>query len=175
MLKINNVVIVNHIFDIEKCFRQMCATVNDTYELNNVVITYEKYPRPAKKLPSKTDEDERKWILEEINTTINKIKKDRYTRKAILYNLHKSDLAHNCLSLFHLYYREHKLHLNVYVRSMNFAENFEHDMYTFDLILNKACKKLELETGQIVVFIMSLHKFRVLSAYEKRGKNKNNN
>ncbi len=175
MLKVNNVVIVNQISDIERNFRQMCATVNDTYELNNVIMSYSNFPKPKKDLPTETDKEERKWILEEINTTINKIKKDRYTRKAILYNLHESNLTHNCLSLFHLYYREHKLHLNVYVRSMNYNENFEHDMYTFDLILNKACKKLELEKGQIIVFIMSLHKFRVLSAYEQRSKNKINN
>ena len=162
MLKINNVILINNVSEIENNFREMSTTVNDTYELNNVVITYNKYPKPEKDMPTKTDEEEREWILEEINTAINKIKKDRYTRKAIIYNLYESSLDHNCLSLFHLYYRENKLHLNVYVRSMNFADNFDYDMYTFNMILNKACEKLKLNKGQVVVFIMSLHKFRVI-------------
>jgi len=175
MLKINNVILIKDISEIRKCFTDMSVVVNDTYELNNVVISYNEYPKPKKDLPTKTDEEEREWIFEEINSAINKIRRHRYTRKAIIYNLHVSGLKHNCLNLFHLYYRKKKLYLNVYVRSMNFTDNFEHDMYTFDTVLNIACKKLKLNKGQVIVFIMSLHKFNVtLTSFKKRRKIKKN-
>ena len=123
-----------------------------------MLLTYSEATKP-KRLMSKDDIEEREWLLEEIETAIAKIEKDKRTRKAIIYNLHFSGLEHNCLNVFHLYYRRGRLNMNVYARSINFDVNFKQDLYTFSLILDKACNQLELLKGEITLLIMSLHKY----------------
>jgi len=150
---------IKNILDIYKVFDKKSKDVGDTFEMNNVIIEYKDFSEEPKATVSKMDKGERSWLYKEVGNAIKKIKNDRYTRKAIFYNLHKSELEHNCLSLFHLYFRKDELNMNVYVRSMNFDVNFDQDMYTFDIILNKACKKLNMKKGLITVFIMSLHRF----------------
>jgi thymidylate synthase len=160
MLKTNNVILVNNTVDIYKYFKEIGKEVGNTTELNNVVLSYQEVQNPAGELPTETDKGERNWLWDNIDFAIKKISKDKNTRQAIIYNTHDSGLEHNCLNLFQLYFREDKLHLNVYVRSMNFDDNFEHDLYTFNILLNEACNKLMLDKGHIVVFIMSLHRFK---------------
>ena len=159
MLRKNNTFIFFEPSDVKKQFEFLYSDVGNTKEMNNVIITYSDYPTPEKPAVSETDEEERNWIYENINTAITKIRDDKYTRQAIIYNLHESGLDHNCLSSFHLYYRKNKLNMNVYVRSMNFDKNIEQDLHTFNIVLNKACNELMLDKGEILVFIMSLHKF----------------
>ncbi len=168
MLKTNNIILINNpglnnvilSHQVSEYFNEIGKDVGNTIELNNVVLTYQEIQKPKKDLPTKADEEERNWLWDNVNPAIKKIREDRYTRQAIIYNTHDSGLEHNCLNLFHLYFREDKLHLNVYIRSMNFDVNFENDLYTFNILLNKACNELMLDKGQIVVFIMSLHKFK---------------
>ena len=159
MLKINNIVLLNDLHNIEKYFSSIGESVENTRELNNVILTYSKFPRPDEEPITKQDEEERFWIYENIDSAIDKIRKNKFTRQAIIYNLHKSGLDHNCLNTFHLYFRNNKLNLNVYIRSMNFDDNFIHDLYTFSMVLEKASDELKLNKGQITLFIMSLHKF----------------
>ena len=137
------------------------SDVSNTRELNNVVLTYSGCKKPNDDIIPDADKQERKWILTEIDKAINKIKEDKYTRKAIIYNEFPSKLDYNCLNSLHLYYRNYTLNVNVYVRSMNYDINFEHDLYTFELVLNKACKELLLNKGRITLFIMSLHKYNI--------------
>lgn len=158
MLKSNKLLTYDYIEDIEKSFSNFGASVSNTIELNNVLLTYSEADEPKTKISSE-DLEERKWLLEEIKTAIAKIEIDRETRKAIIYNLHVSELEHNCLNIFHLYYRRDRLNMNVYARSMNFDDNFKQDLYTFSLILDKACKQLNLNKGEITLLIMSLHKY----------------
>ena len=158
MLKTNNILLFNTPDEIRNCFEEYSEDVSNTKELNNVVLTYSGITQPIKKIPAE-DEKERNWLFEEIDFAINKIAEDKYTRKAIIYNLFPSKLDHNCLNNLHLYYRNGSLSMNVYIRSMNFDVNFHHDLYTFEKILNKACKELMLSKGKITLLIMSLHKF----------------
>ena len=160
MLNINNVILINDPYTVSKYFEEIGKEVGDTIELNNVVLTYDNIKKPEKELPTEMDAEERNWLMDNIDIATKELYKDLYTRRAIIYNLHKSGLDHNCLNVFHFYYREGKLYLNVYVRSMNFDVNFENDLYTFNILLEKACNKLSFEKGQIIVFIMSLHRFK---------------
>ncbi len=156
----NKMFILDTIEDVEKSFNKNAEEVGNTKELNNVILIYEEAKEPEVSLPTKMDYEERDWLYENINSAIEKIRRERNTRQAIIYNLHDSGLEHNCLNLLHLYYRKDKLHMNVYVRSMNYDANFKQDLYTFNIILNKACNELMLDKGQITVFIMSLHEFK---------------
>ena len=109
---------------------------------------------------SKTDENERKWLIDESYSAINEIIKDPLTRKALFYNLHKSDLRVNCINLFHFTIRENKLHLYVFARSMN-LKNMGYDLCTIDQVYRNAFEKLEklykVEIGKITIRINSLH------------------
>lgn len=151
--------ILDTIEEVEKSFEENSEEVGNTLELNNVILTYKEAKDPEISFSTKTDSEERDWLYENIDPAIEKIGRDKNTRQAIIYNLHDSGLEHNCLNLLHLYYRKNKLNMNIYVRSMNYDANFKQDLYTFNMILNKACNELMLDKGQIVVFIMSLHKF----------------
>lgn len=159
MLKINNIFIGNR-NELDEYFEKNSIDVDDTKELLNSILSYENWTKPKQEQVSQTDEEERAWISKKIEFAIEKIKNNPYTRQAVIYNLHNSGLDHNCLNIFHLYYREKKLSMNVYARSMNFKDNFEHDLYTFMLVLKKACDILEYEKGQVNVHIMSLHAFK---------------
>ena len=159
MLKTNNILLYNSPDEIKKNFNEDSEIVGNTRELNNVVLSYSGIKGPRSTIISEADREERQWLLTEINKAIEKIKEDKYTRKAIIYNLFPSKLDHNCLNNLHLYYRNNSLNMNVYIRSMNFRVNFEHDLYTFEIILKKACKELMLSKGRVTLFIMSLHKF----------------
>ncbi|MFA5174618.1 MAG: hypothetical protein WC438_05550 [Candidatus Pacearchaeota archaeon] len=153
--------LIKDVRKINEIFLKKAKEVGNTLELVNVYFSFdEDYIKTFVAPVSKIDKGERTWLYKEVNNAISILKKDKNTRKAIFYNLHKSDLEHNCLSLFHLYFRNDLLNMNVYVRSMNFDVNFEQDMYTFDIILNKASKKLKLKRGLINVYIMSLHKYK---------------
>lgn len=163
MLKTNNLIFINDYSQVLKYFEDFGVEVADTIELNNVVLTYKEYIFNGESdinMLSAADSAERDWLYEEINFAIDKIREDKYTRQAIIYNLHESGLDHNCLNMFHFYFRRNVLNLNIYVRSMNFDDNFENDLYTFNLLLNKACNELMLDKGQISVWIMSLHRFK---------------
>jgi len=151
---------IKDINTIKTVFEKKAKVIGNTLELSNVLFSFDEnhinnFVSPV----SRTDGGERTWLYKEVNNAIDKIKKDRYTRKAIFYNLHQSDLEHNCLNLFHFYFRDDKLNMNVYVRSMNFEVNFKQDMYTFDIMINKASRKLKMKRGLVNVHIMSLHKF----------------
>ena len=158
MLNINNIILINDPYTVSNYFEDIGKGVGDTIELNNVVLTFNDIKKPEKELPTEMDTEERNWLMDNTDIATKELYINLYTRRAIMYNLHKSGLGHNCLNTFHFYYREDKLHLNVYVRSMNFDANFENDLYTFNILLEKACNKLSLVKGQIVVFIMSLHR-----------------
>ena len=158
MLKTNNIILINNPSEVQKYFKEVCKDVGNTIELNNVVLTYNKIQKPEKDLMSEEDKKERNWLLDNIDVATREIYNNLFTRRAIMYNLYESGLEHNCLNSLHLYFREDELNLNVYVRSMNFDNNFKDDLYTFNMFLNKACAKLGLDKGQIVVFIMSLHR-----------------
>ncbi|KKL05163.1 hypothetical protein LCGC14_2608820 [marine sediment metagenome] len=160
MLKANNVILLNDPRNIEKYFIETGKTVKNTRELNNVILVFTEFYSPIDEPVTEKDEEERYWLYSKLDSAIKKIQENKYTRQAIIYNLHDSGLDHNCLNTFHLYYRQNKLHLNVYVRSMNFDDNYNHDMHTFNILLDKACDELSLKKGQIVVFIMSLHRFK---------------
>lgn len=158
-MKINNVILINNPILIPGFFSSVGKDVRNTIELNNVILTYQEF-QISDNILTEADKKERDWLYKEIDSVIEKIRKDRYTRQAIFYNLYESGLEHNCLSLFHLYFRENRLNLNVYVRSMNYDGNFGNDLNTFTMLLNKACNELMLDKGQITVFIMSLHRFK---------------
>lgn len=161
MLRSNNFIIINDIKKVSKYFEELSQIdVGNTSEFNNVILSYQNIKKPKKEQPSEMDKEERKWLLKNIEPAIKKISEDRYTRQAIIYNMHNSGLDHNCLNLFHLYYSGNWLNMNVYVRSMNFDANFENDLYTFQLLLDKACHSLMLDKGNILVFIMSLHRLK---------------
>jgi len=153
-------IVIKDINKIKEVFRKKAKEVGNTFELTDVFFSFdENYIKTFVAPVSRIDGGERTWLYKEANNAIDKIKKDKYTRKAIFYNLHKSELEHNCLSLFHLYFRDNVLNMNVYVRSMNFDVNFNQDMYTFEIILNKASKKLRMKKGLVNIHIMSLHIF----------------
>lgn len=153
--------IITSIDSIKEYFENKSTKINNTRELNNVLLSYSDCKEPNTSMVTELDGEERNWILNEIHTAIEKLKKDINTRQAIIYNLHKSNLDHNCLNLLHLFYRDGKLNMNVYIRSMNIDDNFDHDMYTFMLALEKASDELKLEIGVINAFIMSLHSFKL--------------
>jgi len=166
MSKVDNITLIREsikdyiMFDVKKYFEDFAEDVANTKELNNVIISFRDYPKPNKPFVTNTDKEEQNWLIKEIDFAINKLKKDKYTRQAIIYNLHESGLDHNCLNIFHLYFRNNELDMNVYVRSMNIDANFDNDMYTFNLILEKASKESSLPKGKINVQIMSLHTFK---------------
>ena len=158
MLKINNILLYKTPDEIEKSFDKFGQIVSNTKELNNVILTYIGVKEPVYNI-SLEDQKERNWLHKKIDSAISELEKEKYTRKAIIYNLFPSKLDHNCLNNLHLYYRNNTLNMNVYVRSMNYDINFQHDLYTFETILNKACQRLVLNKGRVTLFIMSLHKF----------------
>lgn len=159
-MKTNNIILINNLNSISKRFKENGKNIGDTIELNNVILSYQEFKNIEKKPPNKKDEEERDWLYKNINYPIKKLKNNKNTRQAIFYNKYDSELDYNCLNSFHLYFRKKKLYLNVYIRSMNYDINFEYDLYTFNILLNKACNVLMLDKGQIILFIMSLHKFK---------------
>jgi thymidylate synthase len=160
MLKVDNLILIKEISEIPRYFEELGKEVWNTVELNNVILTFKNVKKPDVAPPTPVDEEERNWLYENIDFAIKKLSDNINSRQAIIYNTHDSGLDHNCINTLHLYYRENKLHMNVYVRSMNYNANFENDMYTFDMILTKACNELMLDKGQVVVFIMSLHQMK---------------
>ena len=147
------------IIKIGKLVKKHGQYIENTIELNNFILSYNEFCGLNKKPILKSDKEERDWLYEKIDFAIKKIKGNKYTRQAIIYNLYSSDLDYNCLNSFHFYYRKNMLNLNIYARSINYDDNFEQDLYTFNMLLNKVCNELMLDKGQIVLFIMSLHKF----------------
>ena len=144
-------------YKINKEFKR-AEKINDTLEIRNTMLSYEDASENTS-LDKLKDGEERIWLLEHISSAIKKIKEDKNTRKAIIYNTYLSDIEHNCLNVFHLYCRKNILFLNVYVRSMDFDKNFDYDIRTFYLLLKKAKEELRIEKGRVLVHIMSLHKF----------------
>ena len=114
---------------------------------------------------SSTDEDERKWPINESNVAIKEILEDELTRKALFYNLHKSDLRVNCINLFHFTVREDKLNLYVFARSMN-MKNMGYDLVTIDKIYNNVLAGInkempvKVDIGKVTVRINSLHYYK---------------
>ncbi len=161
MLKTNDYLVLDETdkTKIEGYFKHIAEKVKNTLELKNVILTYNSTPIDTSLSGSK-DEEERNWLLNVgLNRAIDLITEDRDTRKAVFYNLYESGLEYNCLNVFHLYYRNGELDLNVYVRSMNYDTNFAYDSFTFQMILQKASEKLNLKMGKVLLHIMSLHKF----------------
>lgn len=145
--------------DYEKILRKFIREhkeIGRTLELVNFKVSYDKvkqYDIPDQK----NDVKERQWLLKEIDKAIDLINNEKFTRKAIIYNSFPGKLDHNCTNVFHLYFRENKLNLNVYARSINYDGNFEYDLSTFLMLLEKSCKKLKLKKGLVNLQIMSLH------------------
>jgi len=122
-----------------------------------------------------TDAEEREWLMNESNVIVDEIKKDLYTRKALFYNLHESELRINCINLFHFVVRSNdlrslpnkNLNLYVYVRSMNVL-NIGYDLVTIDKIYRHVRKKLNsvsaidryIDVGKVVIRIASLHDYK---------------
>lgn len=160
ILKTDNIFIVENLNALKDGFAKYSKEVNNTKELLNVVLSYESLEKTNVTPVMPIDKEEREWILKECDSVVDKLNSEesKYTRQAIFYNLHESGLEHNCISTMHFYYREGKLNLNVYVRSMNYEDNFDYDIETFSIALSKVSDGTHFEEGKITVFIMSLHK-----------------
>ncbi|MHB8483654.1 MAG: hypothetical protein ACYDBV_13150 [Nitrospiria bacterium] len=111
--------------------------------------------------PSETDVEERQWLINESDVVIAELLDDPLTRKALFYNLHKSELRVNCMNLFHFTYREGQLNLYVYARSIN-LKNLGSELVTVDEIYRNVFEKYsklnkDVSIGRIVLHIQSLH------------------
>lgn len=108
---------------------------------------------------------EREFVLTKSAEMYDKyLSKDLNSRQAAFVNNYDGADNH-CISYFHYYIRDNKLCMNVYVRSMNYTENFVFDCQTFNLAYNEVFENIELnhseiESGYIRVFVFSLHIYK---------------
>ena len=114
---------------------------------------------------SPTDEEERKWLIDESNIAVQEILLDELTRKALFYNLHESELRVNCINLFDFKLRDNRLNLYVFARSIN-MKNLGYDLVTIDKVYNHVITKLnenmnvKVDIGKITFRMNSLHYYK---------------
>jgi hypothetical protein len=126
------------------------------------------------KPPTKTDAEEREWLINETQTLLPRFRENPLTREGVFYNTHPSELPVNCVNLFHFQIRKipdggtYSLNLSVYARSMHFA-NLAYDIVTIERVYKQMFKLLmresivingraeDLHVGKISIKIASLH------------------
>lgn len=86
---------------------------------------------------------------------------DIHSRRAAFVNNYDG-VDNHCISYFHHYIRDNKYCMNVYVRSMNYKDNFVFDCQTFNLAYHAGYDNAKLhhsyvKQGFIRVFVFSLH------------------
>lgn len=83
---------------------------------------------------------------------------DMNTRQAVFQPKYKEDNKKAaCIASIQVLFRNGKVYVLVNMRSSNFLKNWLYDQQTFAIVMDKACKKFNLEKGEIFVTIGSLH------------------
>jgi len=114
--------------------------------------------------PLKEELVERAYVLHRSIEVFEHLKYDINSRQAAFVNDYDSKDNH-CIAYFHHYIRNGKYSMNVYVRSMNYIDNFIFDCQTFNLAYSEVYDRIkkeypEVEQGFIRVFVFSLHIYR---------------
>jgi len=107
------------------------------------------------------DDEERKNIIKQMHEAINEFKIDNtYTRRAVYCHLYECDTKYlpRCISLLQFYYRQNKLHMNVYFRSSD-IKRLPYDLYTLNNFLSIASKELNMRMGKIFIWFASCHEY----------------
>jgi hypothetical protein len=113
--------------------------------------------------PVEEELEERQFILSRSQDVFDQfLMNDINSRQGAFVNNYDGKDNH-CISYFHHYVRNGKHSLNVYVRSMNYKDNFVFDCQTFNLAYKTVYDNLKslyydkVEQGFIRVFVFSLH------------------
>jgi len=113
--------------------------------------------------PVEEETTERNYVLKRsIAMYETYLSKDLNSRQGAFVNNYDGADNH-CISYFHHYVRCGKYCMNVYVRSMNYLDNFVFDCQTFNLAYKTVYEKLKIqyknkvELGYMRVFVFSLH------------------
>jgi len=113
--------------------------------------------------PVEEEIQERDFVLFRSENVYEKyLSQDLQSRRACFVNNYDGEDNH-CISYFQHYFRDSKYCMNVYVRSMNYKDNFVFDCQTFNLAYNKVFERLKKQYGEVVnegyirVFVFSLH------------------
>lgn len=96
---------------------------------------------------------EYKKIIPQFDKIIKELKKDKFSRQLILSNWNSKK---PCNSQLHFLYRDNKLDLIVYSRSIE-VKRWKEDILMLTHILRLIAKKSKLKVGKIYQFIASLH------------------
>lgn len=116
------------------------------------------------KPPVMEEYTERSYVIHKSIEVFEYLKHDINSRQAAFVNNYDGKDNH-CIAYFHHYVRNNKYCMNVYVRSMNYKDNFIFDCQTFNLIYSEIYNRVkkeypEVEQGFIRVFVFSLHIYR---------------
>lgn len=83
---------------------------------------------------------------------------DMNTRQAVFQPKYKEDdKKAACIASIQVLLRDSKVNVLVNMRSSNYFKNWLYDQQTFAIVMDKACKKFNLQYGEIFVSIGSLH------------------
>lgn len=105
-------------------------------------------------------------ITVNLDRVINALKKDPYTRRAYLPILWASDGADDfhkrfpCSVGYHFLYRQGSLSVTYYLRSSDFGEHFNYDIYLAERLKQFVAEKAGLKPGYFCHFIGSSHIFQ---------------
>ena len=107
---------------------------------------------------------ERAYVLHRSIEVFEHIRKDINSRQAAFVNNYDGKDNH-CIAYFHFYNRNNKCSMNIYVRSMNYDDNFLYDCQTFNLAYSEIYDRIkkeypQIEQGFIRVFVFSLHIYK---------------
>jgi thymidylate synthase len=98
----------------------------------------------------------------QLSRTINELKKNKHTRRAILvhYDIeeldrYKYDMP--CNNVLNFYILEEKLYLTVFARSIDLVYGFCNDQYTFAKLMELIAAEIGLEIGCMNWMITNLH------------------
>lgn len=98
------------------------------------------------------------FIAPNLVKSVNELKADRYTRRAVFntFDFKYEDLP-SCILFLQAIYRDDKMHLIAYIRSSDYRGKFSNDIAIFIEILKNICRLTNSETGDVIVLQGSFH------------------
>ena len=106
------------------------------------------------------------WLRnEQLNKIIDKLKKDKYTRQAVISiydgkEIDKYNYDTPCTLAIHFQYFNNKLNMTVFMRSNDLVYGFCNDQYCFSNLLKLVSDALEMVPGEYYHFVSNLHIYK---------------
>jgi thymidylate synthase len=138
-------------------FKNLERELKKNKTLFNIYFDYDfQLPKVSINPDMQEDEDERLFLVNQINIIADKLRTDKFGRQCA-FTLTYDGFFTKCPSLIHLYKQNRTLKMTVYMRSWNFLRNFDYDIATFNLLMFLVAKKLNIKPSSITFICHSLH------------------